>query len=220
MKKLNYYYACGICRSIFTMVELLVVIAIIVILAGLLLPALKKARESAYKTVCANKLKQMNVGAISYTQDYDGWILSGLSSWSPYTSWYTQIAEIIGKERPAISTNVCNTPVFFKCPAETIDFGSSSNGLFDYTHYGINNNITGCITSGTQQSKVNRVRTPSIAVFMGDNNQRSSCLIGYYVYIAYRHGRPNPYGLANILYFDGHVASIRTRINAATPNGF
>lgn len=56
----------------FTLLELLVVIAIIAILAGLLLPALAKARDTAKRGACASNLKQVYLGIQLYAEDHDG----------------------------------------------------------------------------------------------------------------------------------------------------
>jgi prepilin-type N-terminal cleavage/methylation domain-containing protein/prepilin-type processing-associated H-X9-DG protein len=58
-------------RQGFTLIELLVVIAIIAILAAILFPVFGRARENARRTSCLSNLKQVGLGLIQYTQDYD-----------------------------------------------------------------------------------------------------------------------------------------------------
>ncbi len=58
-------------RKGFTLIELLVVVAIIAILAAILFPAFARARENARRTSCASNLKQLTLGIMQYTQDYD-----------------------------------------------------------------------------------------------------------------------------------------------------
>ncbi len=87
----------------FTLIELLVVVAIIAILAAILLPALRQAREVALRAVCTSNQRQLHIAAMGFGNDNDDWLPycrfwneSGPGGWSVATgnmylagSWYS-----------------------------------------------------------------------------------------------------------------------------------
>ncbi len=69
----------------FTLIELLVVIAIIAILAAILFPVFSQAREKARQTSCISNNKQVGLGLLMYSEDYDESLPNGI--YQPGLGW-------------------------------------------------------------------------------------------------------------------------------------
>jgi len=146
----------------FTLIELLVVVAIIAILAGMLLPALAKAKASAHRANCLSNLHNIGIGMQLYADDSGGFIPRG-----NYTPWFLAYMPYIpdGGTR----TNFRSVRSFF-CPA----YPNKNPRRKQIITYVINAWRFSSVTdpTGSEQttpSKLDRFLNPAESVHLADN---------------------------------------------------
>ncbi len=209
---------------IFTLIELLIVVAIIAILAGMLLPALNKAREMAYKISCVNSMSSLGKAYIMYTGDYNSMVpwMVGKRIWSggnpdigllasylnlnnPYSLHIGQRAHRNGQADKPIERLSVSCPVLDRY--ELLDPIAGTSG------YGYNNQIymPGSLNpAGTPNDQLRPVaskdfKVPSkTALFMETLRQDRIAHIGQLTTLRFSHANNN-----NVIFADSHVDSVR-----------
>jgi prepilin-type N-terminal cleavage/methylation domain-containing protein/prepilin-type processing-associated H-X9-DG protein len=159
----------------FTLIELLVVIAIIAILAGMLLPALARAKEKGKSTSCISNLRQMTLAARLYADDHDGrycftFQVRGNNvnrkGWFNFLQPYQQ------------TTNLILCPSKTKKFKEVVALYPSEQRDKAVSNYAANFRLGGCDWPDTWDAKVWRqlretdVNRPSTTVYLTDGGSK------------------------------------------------
>jgi prepilin-type N-terminal cleavage/methylation domain-containing protein/prepilin-type processing-associated H-X9-DG protein len=191
---------------VFTLVELLVVIAIISILASMLLPALKNAKDKAHAIVCLSQQKQLGQGIMLYVDNNDEQFPVGNKS--PFWSNNLRLDYGMPKEQ-------------FYCPSDqTLSVADWSDGRFvsyGYNFLGLGFKQNGEIDplsgvaapDGWFSCRLSKINSPSRMLCLVDT-YRSNVVgyPGYYVSApaSYVFSPSNRHHGANALFIDGHAA--------------
>lgn len=201
-------------RKAFTLIELLVVIAIIAILAAILFPVFARARENARRASCQSNLKQIGLGIMQYTQDYDEKLPrsanldsspfeSNPASSGTYHLWWH-----------AIYPYVKSTQVYI-CPS-TNDTWSGNYFPSPLAAYGMNYYIGGLALASIPQVAITPMLADTTYYLTSPSNQCSSghngvTTINPYCTSATGFNADPPIArhldTFNLLYADGHVKS-------------
>ncbi len=198
-------------KSAFTLIELLVVIAIIAILAAILFPVFARARENARRASCQSNLKQLGLGIMQYTQDYDEQFPQRFFSYSTppvnQTTW------------DMVTQPYLKSTQILQCPSDSLSVEVNMSAVPGYSANARRSYSIAGYTGGRALAKIEQ---PSLTLLVGERQKigstnpsnwwHSSEIGNAGVDICNGVVATNPWrhlGTSNFLYADGHVKALQ-----------
>lgn len=218
----------------FTLIELLVVIAIIAILAAILFPVFGRARENARRSSCQSNLKQIGLGLLQYTQDYDEkFVPAGRNvmdrdfnlPWAENIQPYMKSKQVFNCPSNEKDLPMANSSQTARITSEYIANGNSRgvNGSLPWPRPLDNENpVTGAIMSRSIAEADDPSRTIVVVEYYRRNSPPAT--IGFRPALGSTsegNGQlwpTNHLGTSNYLFIDGHVKALKPIATATGVN--
>jgi len=202
-------------RGGFTLVELLIVIGVILVLAGLLIPAVAMARKAAGQARCASNLRQWAHAANAYAMQNDGYLPRRGQGKMPtqtltwYDDWFNELPPYLAQSSyyNLVTSGQMPQPgdgTVWICP-QLSGLPNAYGNLFGYSM-----NMALSVREDQYPDRITRVGPPSTLVFMADGPPGYCSTVPFVSTPA----APAPFnpvprhnGQVNIAFLDGHVAA-------------